>query len=281
MRLVSLESQVMTQQPVRTLRAYGAMTALMPKLFVAYQFQIWFNVVIETVTLVITVAFWNAVYAGRETVGGLTAAQTLNYVMLARIFHDGTFSTTMVRQFGELVREGGIATALLRPLDFQFSMYLQKLALLSLNTMMRLPLVLFAWLFFGLQFPSEPIVWLAAAFTLLLGQAIMFCFDWILACAVFYVTDAWGVATARAGIAMFLSGMLIPLPMMPDWLRAIATVLPFSQAVYLPISVLSGLTLPAKLPRIWLLQTLYLITLALLSRLAFSRAVRVITVQGG
>ena len=71
------------------------------------------------ITLIITVAFWRAVFAGQATVGGLTAAQTLNYVMLARIFHDGAYVTSMLREFGELMREGGIEAALLRPLGCQ------------------------------------------------------------------------------------------------------------------------------------------------------------------
>ena len=69
--------------------------------------------------------------------------------------------------------------------------------------------------------------------------------------------------------------------MMPEWLRAIAAVLPFSQAVYLPVSVLSGLTHLNELPRVWLLQLGYLAVLLPLSRLVFRRAVRVVTVQGG
>ncbi|WP_374689034.1 ABC transporter permease [Promineifilum sp.] len=262
-------------------RAYTAMAAMMPKLFLAYQFQIWFNVVIDFIALAITVAFWQAVFAGRSEVGGLTATQTLNYVMMARIFHDGVYQTNMLRSMGELVRDGGILTTLLRPLDFQGAMYLQNLVHLGLNVMMKAPLAIFAWLVFDLRLPGDPLVWLAFVVTQLLGHAVMFCFDWIVACAVFYTTDAWGLATARAGIATFFSGMLIPLAMMPAWLRTIAAVLPFSQAVYLPISVLSGLTPLSALPRLWLMQLAYLAVLLVLSRLAFSRAVRVVTVQGG
>lgn len=271
----------MVRQVTQTTLAYGAMAAMMPKLFLAYQFQIWFNVAIEIITLAITVAFWRAVFARQATVGGLTAAQTLNYVMLARIFHDGAYVTSMLREFGELMREGGIEAALLRPLDFQGSMYLQKLALLGLNLMMRFPLVLVAWLFFGLQLPAAPAVWAATAVTLLLGCTVMFGFDWILACAAFYTTDAWGLATARQGVVLFFSGMLLPLAIMPEWLRNIAAVLPFSQVVYLPVSVLSGLTPLNELPRIWLLQLVYLTALLAASRLIFRRAVRVVTVQGG
>ncbi len=86
---------------------------------------------------------------------------------------------------------------------------------------------------------------------------------------------------ARAGIATFFSGMLIPLAIMPDGLRTLAMVLPFSQVVYLPISVLSGLTALSELPRIWLIQLAYLAILLVLSRVIFRRATRVITVQGG
>lgn len=254
---------------------------MMPKLFVAYQFQIWFNVVMNFIALAITVAFWRAVFAGRSSVGGLTEAQTLNYVMLARIFNDGVYQTNMLRSWGEMMRDGGILVTLLRPLDFQGAMYLQNLVHLGLNVMMKFPLALFAWFVFDLRLPGDPMVWLAFAITQLLGHAVMFCFDWVLACAVFYTTDAWGLATARSGIATFFSGMLLPLAILPEWLRTIATVLPFSQAVYLPISVLSGLTPLADLPRIWLMQLAYLAVLIVISRVVFNRAVRVVTVQGG
>ena len=271
----------MIRQATQTTRAYGAMAAMMPKLFLAYQFQIWFNVAMEIITLVITVAFWRAVFAGQATVGGLTATDTLQYVMLARIFHDSAYATSMLREFGGLMREGGIQIALLRPLDFQGSIYLQKLALLGLNLMMRFPLALIAWLLFGLRLPADPIIWVAAAITLLLGFTVMFGFDWVLACAAFYTTDAWGLATARQGLVLFFSGMLLPLAIMPEGLRTIAAVLPFSQAVYLPVSVLSGLTPLVELPRIWLLQLGYAAVLLVASRLVFRRAVRAVTVQGG
>ena len=117
------------------------------------------------------------VFAGRATVGGLMAAQTLNYVMLARIFHDGAYATSMLREFGGMMREGGIQIALLRPLDFQASLYVQKLALLGLNVVMRFPLAFVAWLLFGLQLPADPVVWVAAAVSLLLGCTVMFGFD--------------------------------------------------------------------------------------------------------
>jgi ABC-2 type transport system permease protein len=56
---------------------------------------------------------------------------------------------------------------------------------------------------------------------------------------------------------------------------------PFAQSFYLPLSLLSGVTPLSQAPRLWLLQTLWLLSLWVLSRIVFKFAVRKVTVQGG
>jgi ABC-2 type transport system permease protein len=73
----------------------------------------------------------------------------------------------------------------------------------------------------------------------------------------------------------------VPLDLMPGWLRLIALATPFAQAVYVPISLLSGLAPLADAPRLLLVQLLWLLGLAAVSRLFFGRAIRHVTVQGG
>ena len=57
--------------------------------------------------------------------------------------------------------------------------------------------------------------------------------------------------------------------------------LPFSHALYSPVSILSGITPVNQAPRIWLVELGYLLVFGLLSRLVFNIAVRKVTVQGG
>jgi ABC-2 type transport system permease protein len=83
------------------------------------------------------------------------------------------------------------------------------------------------------------------------------------------------------GLSLFFSGSLVPLAMMPVWLRTLVLSLPFAQSLALPMSLLSGITPLAEAPRIWLLQLVWLVGLGALSRLVFRVAVRKITVQGG
>jgi len=265
----------------RTLRAYGGMAAVVPKMFMAYSIWVWMGLFVQIIAIVILVAFWTAVYSNTTTVGGLDLQTTINYLLLAQVFAAAAAGTNVIYDIGDLMREGGIGIVLLRPVDMQASFYVSNAVQLAIDTLLRLPLALFAWLFFGLTVPSEPAVWLAFLVSLLLGHAVMFCFDWIIGCVGFYSTEIWGLSVLRYGMGMFLSGALIPLDMMPGWLRTIATVLPFSQALYLPVSILSGITPLGELPRIWLLQLGYLALLLVASRVIFGRAVRVVTVQGG
>jgi len=73
----------------------------------------------------------------------------------------------------------------------------------------------------------------------------------------------------------------VPLNMMPDWLRTLTSALPFVQSLYVPVSLLSGITPVSEAPRLWLVQIAWLVSLALVSRLVFRVAVRAVTVQGG
>ena len=264
----------------RALRAYGAIVATVPKMFMAYSIWVWMSWFVQIIAVVILVAFWRAVFSNTATVGGLDLDTTINYLLLGMIFRAGQ-NTDVLYEIGEMVRDGRIGVTLLRPVDMQTTYYVINLANMGLNTLLSIPIALFAWLVYDLSLSGDPLVWLAFLVTLLLGNAVMFCFDWIIGCVGFYSTEIWGLSVLRFGFGLFFSGALIPLDMMPDWLRAIASVLPFSQALYLPVSVLAGINPVSAMPRIWLMQLGYLVVLLLASRLVFSRAVRVVTVQGG
>lgn len=265
----------------RNWRIYGGMAAVVPKMFLAYSIWVWMELFVSIIAVVIFVSFWTAVYSSTATIGGLTLDQTLNYILLAQIFSDAANVSSVIYDFGAGLREGQIIIALLRPLDYQIALYVQNVAQLVINMLLRIPLAIFIWIVYGLALPTDPVIWGAFVFTLFLGHAVLFCFDWILGCTAFYSTEIWGMSVVRYSVALFFSGALIPLNMMPDWLRTIATILPFSQVVYLPVSLLSGITPISEMPRIWLMQAGSLVVLFFLSRYVFRRAVRVVTVQGG
>ncbi len=270
----------MIQALRRKTSTYAAIAAMVPKLFLAYSLWVWMEFFVQILAMTIFVYFWRAVYSGTSQIGGLSLDQTINYVLLAQILVP-IVQNRLILNFGGMMREGLVGIELLRPLDFENRFHVEQLTYLGITLVLKLPLVFIAWVFFGLRLPSDPAIWGVFAVSLLLGHAILFFFDWTFSCLAFYSTETWGLSVVREAVAGFFSGALVPVAMMPIWLQNITQAMPFAQALYVPISFLSGIHTLADAPRLWLIQILWLVGLGLLSRLVFNLAVRKVTVQGG
>ena len=259
---------------------YGAVLAAVPKFYTAYRAWVWMEFVVQILAMVVLYFFWQAVYANGGTLGGLTFQQTINYVMIAQLLMP-LVENRLIFNFGWMIREGQVAIDLLRPMDFQARFYVDAVGNLGLNLLLKVPLLIIAVAFFGLQLPADPLVWAVFIIALLLGHAVLFFFDWIFSCLAFYSTETWGLSVVRVAVATFFSGSLLPLQMLPDWLRGIANALPFAQSVAVPVSLLSGITPFGDAPGVWAVQLVWLIGLALASRWVFNLSLRKVTVQGG
>lgn len=270
----------MIQSWQRSLSTYGAIVATAAKVRLAYNLWVWADFLMTTISMIIFVYFWRAVYASTASLGGLALGQMITYILLARLLAP-LVETRTIFFFGHLIRQGQIAVELTRPLDFQASVLMQTLGELLVFLVQRLPLFLLAWLLFGMRLPADPLLWAAFFVSLLLGQGVLFLFDWIFACLAFYVTETWGLSVVRIGAGSFFSGALVPLVLMPGWLQNLAAAMPFAQAMAVPVSFLSGITTLAEAPCIWLVQLAWLLGLLLLSRIVFAFAIRKVTVQGG
>ena len=261
-------------------RGYAAIAGVVPKLSVAYRAWFWMELFVQVVALTIFVFFWRAVYgSGTARLGGLSLDETLNYIMLAQILLPT--QVNLVYRFGEMLVRGDFTMEMLRPLDLQARFYSESVGFLFVQLAQRMPLVVFAWLVFDLRLPSQPAVWGAFFVTLVGGHAVLFLVSWIFACLAFYVTEGWGLGMMQYAVTAFFSGALVPLSMMPDGLRIVTLGLPFAQGIYVPVSLLSGVTPLAEAPALWLVQLAWLTGLLLASRLVFRRAVRKITIHGG
>jgi ABC-2 type transport system permease protein len=270
----------MIQTARRHLSVYAAVFGMIPKLFMAYQVWFWIGLILNVIYMAILVFFWRAIYANTSTISGLAQNQTINYILLAFIFLPLT-DNDLIWEFGSNLREGMMIHHLLRPINFQGMNYAQVLGRLVTSLVMQIPMVVVAILVFGLRLPTDPATWLAFLISALLGFTVMFFFNWFLACFTFYTTEIWGLGVLIGGMTFFLSGSLVPLVMMPEWLRTIVLSVPFAQALAVPVGLLAGITPLADAPRVWFIQILWIIGMWILSTLFFRVAVRKITVQGG
>lgn len=247
----------------------------------AYHMWFWVTLLGQILSVTLFVAFWRAVYQGQSTVGGLHASQTITYIILTQLLVPVS-AGSITNVLGYFIRDGSIATELVRPVDLQTRFYVEQLSSVAAIILQQaIPIGLLAAAVFDFRLPLDPAVWAVFVISFILGTTISFYTSWLIGCLAFFTTEVWGLGVLRNGIALFFSGALIPLVMLPGGLREVAYALPFGQAVYQPISLLAGITPVQDAPRLILVQVIWLVAMGIAARLAFLASVRRVTVQGG
>ena len=181
-----------------------------------------------------------------------------------------------------MVRSGTVAYELVRPVNLYTYWFSRSLAFRIAPTLMRsIPLAVLALLFFGMQPPASPealVVWLAATLgAVLLSTALTV----ILTITLMWTISGEGVAFLVAPAIYFLAGMVIPLPLFPDWAQFILEVLPFRGICDAPFRLYMGHIPIAEAWTVLLHQLIWIMVLVAFGAWLLSKATRRLVVQGG
>jgi ABC-2 type transport system permease protein len=189
-----------------------------------------------------------------------------------------------------MVRSGAVAYELCRPIDLYALWYARALAWRTAPTVLRgLPMCVIAAFCLPLvglgewRLAPPPSFASAVAFaatlvcTLLLGCAM----TTLINISLLWTIAGDGAVILMTALVTFFSGMLIPLPLFPDWAQPIVQALPFAGLVDLPFRVFTG-HIPARASvAVVQRQLLWTLALVLCGRWLLSRGLRRVIVQGG
>jgi ABC-2 type transport system permease protein len=134
-----------------------------------------------------------------------------------------------------------------------------------------------------LRLASPPSLGSATAFgatlvcTLLLGCAL----TTLINITLLWTISGDGAVILLTALVTFLSGMIIPLPLFPEWAQPIVQALPFAGLVDLPFRVFTGHIPPEAVVSVLQHQILWTIALVLFGRWLLSQGMRRVVVQGG
>jgi ABC-2 type transport system permease protein len=173
------------------------------------------------------------------SVGGYGAAEFAAYFILLMLVNHVTYTWIMF-EYEYRVRHGSLSLALLRPVHPIHSDLADNVS----SKIITLPLILAAAVILALIF--RPVfhveAWAAAAFlpVLLLAFAVRFLMEWTLALAAFWTTRVSAINQVYFIAALFLSGQMAPLSLLPAPLRLIASILPFRWTMSFPVELLLG-----------------------------------------
>ncbi|MEV0648208.1 ABC-2 family transporter protein [Phytomonospora sp. NPDC050363] len=244
-----------------------------------YRTDILIWLIAPAMQLVLMAALWRAIYNGRSTLDGVSLSVMTTYVSLAAIQNlinwDDTIDWLTAR-----VRDGKIGADMARPVGIVTQQVCGQVAQLIVKTPMIVLMLPVIFLFSDLSAPAEGALGWYLLSTLV-GWLLNCCIGLLVASVVFWTLEMGGMEFLYSVLSGFLSGVLVPLWVMPDWLRTILEWLPWQAVVYTPLAIYVG---RFEGTRVWQaigVQFLWLAVIGGLTWLVWRRAVNRVVVQGG
>lgn len=228
----------------------------------------------------ISLVVWSAVSrSSGGSVGGFSAADFAAYFLVLMLVNHATYTWVMFT-YEYQVRQGTLSSVLLRPLHPIHSDIADNVS----SKLVTLPGMLFVAAILMVVFrPAFHFVpWAMAAFlpALFLAFIVRFLVEWTLALAAFWTTRVSAVNQVYFVAALFLSGQIAPLSLLPFPVRVASAILPFRWTVAFPVELFLGRLTPVQALTGMAAQSAWLILSLVLLRFVWRAGVRVYSAVG-
>ena len=233
----------------------------------------------------VRVMVFSAFYSMATDKTPLNYNQAINYIWMSQALF------SMVpwngdREIQNLIRTGNVSYELLRPINLYNQWFCRALALRTAPTILRaVPMFIIALFLL----PREYAMMLPANLGAFVGWVITIFGALMISCTItniINISTLWsisgdGITRLLSAIVTFTSGMIIPLPLFPDWLKKILELLPFSGLIDIPIRFYTGHIPIGEIYRYFVFQMAWAIVLYGFGQGLLNRKLKYIIVQGG
>ncbi len=229
----------------------------------------------------IRVMIFGAFYQSTTASQPMTRAEVVNYIWLGQAMF-AMLPWSLDVDIRAMIRSGTVVYELARPLDLYWVWFSRAIAMRVAPTTLRaIPMFVVAGAFFGLTPPASVasgLAWLVAMVgALLLGCAITN----LISISLLWTVSGEGVSRLLPAAVWVLSGMIIPLPLYPDWAQSVLNVLPFRGLIDTPFRLYVGHIPPQDAVYVLAHQAAWAVALVALGRGVLARGVRRLVAQGG
>lgn len=226
-----------------------------------------------------------AFYSQASVEPPISLEQLITYVWLQQAFLAFIALWFRDQELFSLITTGNIAYELCRPSDIYGFWYAKLIATRVASALLRsLPILIVALFLpqpYRLELPPDRTTFVLFMATLTLGLFVLVSISMFIYISVFVTMSPVGSVLLFAVVGEFFAGMILPIPLMPDWLQSIAYALPFRLAADLPFRVYTG-HIPKE--EAWVgigVQLLWLSALVGLGKWSMHSVLKRVIVQGG
>ena len=246
-----------------------------------YEFNVYGNIVMQTIIMITSAYFWKALYMGKGIVGDTDADSMLTYVVISSLL-SVLFITNVERRIQMSVIKGTVAADLMKPINI-FGVYFAEdignITALAFQNM--LPILIIGSLMIRVPRMADirdlPLFILAASQSFLINWLVAALFGMI----AFTAVNIDALIQVKKHLLRLLSGSIIPIWFFPPGVARVLESLPFVYIYQLPLSIYIGRGNRADHLGMMRIQSAWLVILACLFFLVQNRVTKKVMVQGG
>jgi ABC-2 type transport system permease protein len=215
----------------------------------------------------------------------ISLKELITYIWLQQAFLAFIMLWFRDNELFHLITSGNIAYELCRPCDMYGFWYAKLLAQRLSSALLRcFPILIVAFLLsdpYRMTIPPNLAAGVLFLLSLILGLLLLVAISMFIYISVFITMSPVGSLLVFGVIGEFFAGLIIPIPLMPEWLQNVAYLLPFRLTADFPFRVYSG-HIPQNEAIIGIFeQFVWFMILVWLGRIAMNKVLRRVVVQGG
>jgi viologen exporter family transport system permease protein len=224
-------------------------------------------------------SLWTALYAQNAAPLNLPLHSMITYSTIAMLMSlilevDGT------RLIREKIREGTIATDLMKPISVPLYFFSDGFGQTLLHALLVVPSLLIALLLVHIDVPP-PATLVAFAATFVIGYGVNFFLNFLMNCVAFWTLETFAAQLIVRWVSDLLSGQIIPLTLFPGIFGRIVLGLPFAAVYSTPLLIYVGVIPASQWVASIALQLTWLVLFAGLASVVWRAAARRVVIQGG
>jgi ABC-2 type transport system permease protein len=180
------------------------------------------------------------------------------------------------------IKSGNVAYELVRPLDLYSLWFMRSLAIRLVPTLMRCaPIFIIGGWFLGLKAPVSGEAGIAFLFSVIFALLLSTSITTVVIISLFWTLSGEGIQRLLPNCAALFSGMVVPLPLFPNWAQPFLNVQPFRGVMDIPCRLYTGV-IPASHAIYYLgFQLAWTAVFVLWGRFLMKKALRQFVIQGG
>ncbi len=178
-----------------------------------------------------------------QTHGGYDATDAVTYAWLgqAMLMTVALWGGGSTDDLAERIRTGDVAIDLYRPVGLLGWYLAADLGRAAYHLLTRgLAPTLVGAVLFDLRYPPTALAWAGFLVSIPLAVTVSFAIRFLVASTAFWLLDATGPRLLSGVLAVFLSGLVLPLVIFPGWLGHVAMALPWASYLQVPADVWLG-----------------------------------------